>query len=64
MGVDDDVDHWRGGEAGRAPDLGTPYYESVGLLPEPPRINGQRRYSPQMLQRIAIVQFGQQAGFP
>jgi len=39
------------------------YYESVGLLPTPSRINGQRRYTPEILQRITIVQFGQQAGF-
>ncbi len=39
------------------------YYESVGLLPAPPRVNGRRRYPPEILERLTILQFGQQAGF-
>jgi MerR family redox-sensitive transcriptional activator SoxR len=39
------------------------YYESIGLLPEPPRISGRRRYDAHILQRLAIIQTAQQAGF-
>jgi MerR family transcriptional regulator, redox-sensitive transcriptional activator SoxR len=39
------------------------YYESVGLLPAPSRVNGRRRYTPDILQRLAILRVGQQAGF-
>ncbi len=39
------------------------YYESIGLLPTPKRISGQRRYEASVLQRLAIIQTAQQAGF-
>jgi MerR family transcriptional regulator, redox-sensitive transcriptional activator SoxR len=39
------------------------YYESVGLLPAPRRISGRRRYDASVLQRLAIIQLAQQAGF-
>lgn len=39
------------------------YYESIGLLPAPLRKSGQRRYDESILQRLAIVQTAQQAGF-
>lgn len=39
------------------------YYESIGLLPAPPRISGRRRYNPSVLQRLAIIQTAQHAGF-
>jgi MerR family redox-sensitive transcriptional activator SoxR len=39
------------------------YYEQAGLLPSPPRTSGQRRYDPSILDRIALIQFAQQAGF-
>ncbi len=39
------------------------YYESVGLLPAAPRVNGRRRYSSEVLQRLTILRVGQQAGF-
>jgi len=39
------------------------YYESVGLLPAPSRVNGRRRYTPDVLQRLAVLRVGQQAGF-
>ncbi len=39
------------------------YYESVGLLPIPRRVNGQRRYDPGVVQRLALMQLAQQAGF-
>lgn len=39
------------------------YYESAGLLPEPPRRNGRRRYDPAAIQMLRIIQLAQQAGF-
>lgn len=39
------------------------YYESIGLLPETKRMNGQRRYSEDILKRILFIKIGQQAGF-
>jgi MerR family transcriptional regulator, redox-sensitive transcriptional activator SoxR len=39
------------------------YYESVGVLPEPERIGGQRRYRPDVLTRLGFVAIAQQAGF-
>ena len=39
------------------------YYESIGVLPEPGRTSGQRRYGEEVLGTIAFVQVAQQAGF-
>jgi MerR family transcriptional regulator, redox-sensitive transcriptional activator SoxR len=39
------------------------YYESVGVLPEPDRVSGQRRYSPEILTRLRFIGIAQQAGF-
>jgi DNA-binding transcriptional MerR regulator len=39
------------------------YYESIGLLPEPARLHGQRRYGPDVLGRLAFVDVAQSAGF-
>lgn len=39
------------------------YYESVGVLPEPDRVSGQRRYSPEILTRLGFIDVAQQAGF-
>jgi MerR family transcriptional regulator, redox-sensitive transcriptional activator SoxR len=39
------------------------YYESVGLLPPPKRVSGQRRYEPAILKRLAFIKLAQQAGF-
>ena len=39
------------------------YYEHAGLLPAARRMSGQRRYSPAILDRLALIQFAQQAGF-
>ena len=39
------------------------YYESVEVLPAPRRINGRRRYDESVLQRLAVIQLAQQAGF-
>jgi MerR family redox-sensitive transcriptional activator SoxR len=38
------------------------YYESVGLLPEPERAAGRRRYSPEILRTLAVIGAGQRAG--
>ena len=39
------------------------YYESVGVLPEPERAAGRRRYSPEILRTLAVIGAGQRAGF-
>jgi MerR family redox-sensitive transcriptional activator SoxR len=39
------------------------YYESVGILPEPERVSGRRRYRVEVLRRLAIVDVCQRAGF-
>lgn len=39
------------------------YYERVGLLPPPPRVNGRRRYHADVLQTLAVIQMFQRAGF-
>ena len=39
------------------------YYEKQGLLPEPERTSGRRRYSEEVFGRLAIVDAAQQVGF-
>jgi MerR family transcriptional regulator, redox-sensitive transcriptional activator SoxR len=39
------------------------YYERIGLLPRAERISGQRRYDPNVLYRLAIIQRARQLGF-
>ncbi len=39
------------------------YYESVGLLPKPHRLNGRRRYGPEALTRLTVIRMAQEAGF-
>jgi MerR family redox-sensitive transcriptional activator SoxR len=39
------------------------YYESIGLLPPPKRISGQRRYSTEVLQVLAVIQLAKEANF-
>jgi MerR family transcriptional regulator, redox-sensitive transcriptional activator SoxR len=39
------------------------YYEEAGLLPPPARVNGRRRYSPDIVRVLAVLQFAQRAGF-
>ncbi|HEU5198797.1 MAG TPA: MerR family transcriptional regulator [Ktedonobacterales bacterium] len=39
------------------------YYESVGLLPLPQRVSGQRRYQADILRRLAFIQAAQAVGF-
>ena len=39
------------------------YYESVGLLDAPRRVNGQRRFDPGVLKRLGLIQLLRDAGF-
>lgn len=39
------------------------YYESIGLLPAPARVNGRRRYDERVLRQLAIIATAQQMGF-
>lgn len=39
------------------------YYESIGLLPAPPRSNGQRRYTTAILPLLAVIQLAKEANF-
>jgi MerR family redox-sensitive transcriptional activator SoxR len=39
------------------------YYESRGLLPAPDRESGRRRYTPETIRRLAIIDTAKQAGF-
>jgi len=39
------------------------YYESQGILPEPRRVNGRRRYDEDVLDRLTAVQIARRAGF-
>jgi MerR family redox-sensitive transcriptional activator SoxR len=39
------------------------YYEGVGVLPEPERVAGRRRYGVDALRRLAIIDIAQRAGF-
>lgn len=39
------------------------YYERMGLLPPPKRVNGRRRYDPDVLKRLGLIQLVRQAGF-
>jgi MerR family redox-sensitive transcriptional activator SoxR len=38
------------------------YYEQVGLLPEAPRVSGQRRYDGSVLRRLRVIDVAQRAG--
>jgi MerR family redox-sensitive transcriptional activator SoxR len=39
------------------------YYESIGLLPAPERLHGQRRYGTDVLGKLAFIGIAQSAGF-
>ena len=39
------------------------YYERIGVLPRPGRVSGQRRYSPDALDRLAVLRLAQACGF-
>jgi len=38
------------------------YYESIGLLPEPERVAGRRRYGSETQRRLAVIRAAQRAG--
>ena len=39
------------------------YYESEGLLPEPPRTGGRRRYDASVLEWLSLIALAREAGF-
>ena len=39
------------------------YYESLGLLPAPPRVGGKRRYDESVLDWLAVIALARAAGF-
>ncbi|MDT0147698.1 MerR family transcriptional regulator [Priestia aryabhattai] len=39
------------------------FYESIGMIPDPKRVNGQRRYTIEALDRLQFIQTAQSAGF-
>jgi MerR family transcriptional regulator, redox-sensitive transcriptional activator SoxR len=39
------------------------YYEKAGLLAKPERVNGRRRYGPEVLDILAEIRVAQRAGF-
>jgi MerR family transcriptional regulator, redox-sensitive transcriptional activator SoxR len=38
------------------------YYESVGVLPAPERVSGMRRYPPEVVRRLGIIDVAQRVG--
>jgi MerR family redox-sensitive transcriptional activator SoxR len=53
------------GEVAARADLNTShirYYERVGVLPAPERLSGRRRYTEDVLHRLAIIDIAQRAG--
>jgi MerR family redox-sensitive transcriptional activator SoxR len=39
------------------------YYESIGVLPEPDRDHGQRRYTGETVWRLQVIDIAKRAGF-
>jgi MerR family redox-sensitive transcriptional activator SoxR len=39
------------------------FYEKEGLLPQPVRASGQRRYDRRVLERLALLEFAKECGF-
>jgi MerR family redox-sensitive transcriptional activator SoxR len=39
------------------------YYEQLGLLPTPRRTSGRRVYEPDVIRRVGVLRFAQEAGF-
>lgn len=39
------------------------YYEEAGILPTPARVGGKRRYDADVVRRVDLLRFAQQAGF-
>jgi MerR family redox-sensitive transcriptional activator SoxR len=38
------------------------YYEEIGLLPAPVRVSGQRRYPPETVRALTVIETAQRAG--
>jgi MerR family redox-sensitive transcriptional activator SoxR len=38
------------------------YYEEIGLLEAPERVSGRRRYSPEVVRTLAVIETAQRAG--
>jgi DNA-binding transcriptional MerR regulator len=49
------------GRTGRSPSA-IRYYEQIGLLPPPARVNGRRRYDAAVVRTLAVVETGRRAG--
>jgi MerR family redox-sensitive transcriptional activator SoxR len=47
--------------SGKAPSA-IRYYESIGLLPEPVRLSGRRRYGAEVVRSLAVIDTAQRAG--
>ena len=47
--------------SGKAPSA-IRYYESIGLLPEPERVSGRRRYPAEVVRSLAVIDTAQRAG--
>ena len=39
------------------------YYERIGLVPEPERESGRRRYEANVLRRLAVIELAKRGGF-
>lgn len=39
------------------------YYERVGLLPQPERVSGQRRYTEETIRQLGVIDVAKRAGF-
>src|SRR5574341_1929395 len=39
------------------------YYESIGLMPPPPRASGWRRYDPAAIERLRVIKAARDVGF-
>lgn len=39
------------------------YYERTAVLPEPERVSGQRRYGPDAIKRLEVLEVAKRAGF-
>lgn len=54
------------GEVGRRAGINTStvrFYERIGLLAKSKRVNQQRRFQPEVLQRLDLIHFAQESGF-
>jgi MerR family transcriptional regulator, redox-sensitive transcriptional activator SoxR len=47
--------------SGKAPSA-IRYYESIGLLPDPARMSGRRRYPAEVVRSLAVIETAQRAG--